>query len=758
VNDKVTKPDSSSAARFDKTLYVFCVLLGAIPCGIGGYLFYTKVWRQADNLLAEAGLAEARGDRSEAANLLGAYVGKRPKDTETLVRYAILRDDLSKSDFKARRDASYILARALGRAPDRTDLRRRLVRAALELKQLPLAEEHLQILKQSTREDADLAHLFGIYEEASGNYEDAAVWFDRACQHAPNRIDSHIQLARLLTGKIADTERGPLERKLGRSADQVINRMVAVNPGSARALMMRALYRRKFRGSVSDINADLAKAYELAPNDIDVILARASWASENRRLDEARTYLERGLVIDPKHAKLTRNLVALELQANRPGAAIRRLREAVERSPEDKYLAWTLADLLIQKGEVKESDQLVGKMRGDATLGPKRVGYLDAGLLMREGDWLNAAVLFDRSSADPELKAPANRWLLQCYKHLGDLDQQLATSQKLVGVTPRWPRHHFDYGFTLLALNRVNEAIIQFQEATKLRPQWVNAWLALARSQLLHETRRPEIDRSWTAIDDVLERTDRLFPNSVPLRIVRAETLAAKGQHDLAQTRLQEAKAKWPYRIECWLALARMAQRRGRSAEALSILDEAQLRLGNSVDVRLGRARYWAQQGGAEALNAVLDQAKFTENFSREDRRRLLEGLAVDAYRIGFPAQAERLWNQIADLEPGDLRLRILLFELASQAGNQAEMERIIGEIRRACVVPSQVAPPTEESEEPTRDPIRERLVRLTAVGSTPERTQLLETYLSEVERDQEWAINEPVAISILYLANATTP
>src|SRR5207253_6155003 len=96
----------------------------------------------------------------------------------------------------------------------------------------------------------------------------------------------------------------------------------------------------------------------------------------------------------------------------------------------------------------------------------------------------------------------------------------------------------------------------------------------------------------------------------VPL--VRAQMLLAQNQPDKAdQARavLEEACKEHPRNVELWLALADTAELRGNFEEGLAILKRAEEQhLGDRVEVRLARARYWARHknGSSGQLTATL--------------------------------------------------------------------------------------------------------------------------------------------------------
>src|SRR5262249_24726335 len=73
-----------------------------------------------------------------------------------------------------------------------------------------------------------------------------------------------------------------------------------------------------------------------------------------------------------------------------------------------------------------------------------------------------------------------------------------------------------------------------------------------------------------------------------------------------------------------------------------------------------------------------------TTKFTEEDKSRLWRGLAEAQYHVGNRQVAQRLWEELAGQprHKKDLRLRLLLFKLAQQTGDEAATGRILGEIR----------------------------------------------------------------------------
>src|SRR5439155_13952694 len=94
-----------------------------------------QVNSNATALLARASRAQEQGELELAADYLNRYLGFAPTDADALARYGLLLSDPKFA--KTPRDtyqAKAVLEKALYRDPDRHDLRRCVVRLAMDLR------------------------------------------------------------------------------------------------------------------------------------------------------------------------------------------------------------------------------------------------------------------------------------------------------------------------------------------------------------------------------------------------------------------------------------------------------------------------------------------------------------------------------------------------------------------------------------------------------------------------------------------------
>jgi tetratricopeptide (TPR) repeat protein len=179
-----------------------------------------------------------------------------------------------------------------------------------------------------------------------------------------------------------------------------------------------------------------------------------------------------------------------------------------------------------------------------------------------------------------------------------------------------------------------------------------------------------------------VNEAEQALPGTFEAALLRAELLAAQDRLEAARRVLESARDHHPKAIELWAALAGLAERQGDPAQTLAVVEEAQRRLGDTVEVRLLRAQYWAQRGGAEARAGLATLLRGADRLTRPERLHLLDGMADAYYRAGDKQEAGRLWQQLAGERHDDLRVRRRLLDLALQEGEEAAVQRLLKEIR----------------------------------------------------------------------------
>src|SRR5262249_5117173 len=151
---------------------------------------------------------------------------------------------------KARWQALEVFEHVLLRDPERHPVRRKAAALAVRAGLVDRAQVHLEVLLRAFPKDAEVKTLAGQCDEAPNDYKKAEHRFRAAIALAPTSVESYVRLAWLL--------RRHLDRPA--EADQVMAQMVAANKDTLQAYLERAVYLKKFHGSLAGAAADLHKA------------------------------------------------------------------------------------------------------------------------------------------------------------------------------------------------------------------------------------------------------------------------------------------------------------------------------------------------------------------------------------------------------------------------------------------------------------------------------------------------------------------
>ena len=147
-----------------------------------------------------------------------------------------------------------------------------------------------------------------------------------------------------------------------------------------------------------------------------------------------------------------------------------------------------------------------------------------------------------------------------------------------------------------------------------------------------------------------------------------------------------------------WVALAGLAEHRKNSGGATAVLDVAVQQAGDRVELRLARARLAVRQGHdkdgkepapdpekrKEEITTLLEKLEQGwQAFKPADQSKLLDGLAEAHYISGNLRKSRELWAKMAQLplNQADLRLRLLLFDLAMKADDKDGIDRTLADI-----------------------------------------------------------------------------
>jgi tetratricopeptide (TPR) repeat protein len=682
------------------------------------YLHGYQVRRSVHSLLDQANRAEERGQIVEAAGFLGRYLNFAPFDNETLLRYGILlADSRLAGSPPAKQRALNVVSKVLYREPDRTDARRLSVRLAMELglysEALADIQEHLLIAHPK---DGELHRMLGRCLEKTAQFSKARDAYESAIALVPAHRDAYLSLAALLrqrTADVAKSNESPAE--LHSLADAKIDALVTANPQSHQSYLIRAGYKRTYHAPRRDaavqkaIDADLAQAQKVAGDSPDVLLAIADWQRERGSLAEAIATLRRGCELHPNDWALIRGAARLQRQSGNSSGALECLQLGLKHLPNQIDLLWDLADLLIESDRGDEAAPVLVRMRS-AGIPDAMQEYLAARLDMQRKNWKEAVTLLERAypvlvdlgqQTDAgfahDLAQQAILALGQSYERMGDLDRAHRTFTRVIARYPDFIPGRLGLAWCLAAMGRLPDALDQYQQLLRLPRAPIAGWLEVARLKLLRNLERPEAERNWDEVSRALSVASEIQPPPPLVALLRAELFAAQRQFDAAKKLLVDLHPDPKSRpAVIWAGLATLEdrkcqdaatqlERKGDSSSAdklrnqgrssvLAFLDEAVQFAGDHVDLRLARARTCANLPSAEIRSQLLKWSDDVDRFNIDDRVRLWRGLASASLQADDAPGAIRLWERIANQLPGDVASRLVLFDLAAQAGNADSM------------------------------------------------------------------------------------
>jgi len=688
-------------AKTIKRLAILITVLGLITGAMIGVQRY-QLTEMAASVLAQAKLAEKTGKLSEAESLYQQHLEVVPDDTETKLQYA---DLLGKSDHPLKQqEAIGLYSDVLKRHGALTDVRRKRMDLHYKRRDFRAARSDLAILLPTdkddpellrTRADGDLLFKMGWCCEVEADDGKAATYYRAAIKTpAPERLAAYQRLAILLRKK-------PGQEK---EADRLIEEMVNSDPGNYQVYLERGRYRdlqaqaeAEPRRSqiVATAHKDFQKARELAPGVPEVVLelAKAAPTGKSGR-SQVRQILENGLNTEPKSVELYLALAGTELADGQADKAIAVLERGLMAQPESLQLHWRLAEILAQRGD---AGKLLVQIEELKRLGfPVRyinyfMAYYHAILHQYQKARQLLVQLVAEGQLDPTLALQVNLLLATCYGQLGEPQMQKEAYGRARRANSGHLGARLGYINTQIQQGDLDGAIEGYRE---LRERVPEVGTELAKLLITRNRVRPAPERNWEEVEGLIDKAAKAAPASATPVVLRAELLLARDPTKIAEARelIREARKGSPKSVELWNAEAQIsgelweaqanpASRQQKIDEALALLDEAERQVGDRVEFRLQRAQLLTAKMGPQVVPALLELAQNVNSFSKGDRRKLLDGLAVALVRQKNFEGASRLWSQLAEDDPSDIGLRLKLLDLAFQTRNKGEIEKNIAQI-----------------------------------------------------------------------------
>ncbi|WP_397571850.1 tetratricopeptide repeat protein [Schlesneria sp. T3-172] len=654
--------------------------------GLAGGLYLLHSFQMSRNSqayvrAAKRALAENRMD--VAAAYLRRYVLLAPKDPEGLILFGQLLEDSGRPD-----QAYAMMDRALKLVPDRSDVRRHLVRTSLQIGRYSEAVSQIEeyLLKENPKDAEALTQLSTCFFSLN-RFDEAERPLETAIEADPTYLKSYTMLASLR------------HERLNRASDAnlVIDQMVTENPNDPMAYYYRAQWlaerlaepksSRKLELQNADemleqAEKDIKQAIKLDPDNADIRQLAIFLAYTSNKLDELREHAEHGIRVYPTDHRFYVSLAELErMQKNTP-AAFDVLMRGVAAAPDNLPIKWSLADIAIELGKFSEAEGLIRRL-SEEKYRRELVAYLEAKSAIYRQDWLTAIDLiesFRNNLRDrPDLAKDAEFWLGMAHGETLSLNQQLISLRRSVALDPNYAQSRLELANALSNAGLLSEAIAEYEQLLTLPKAPVPAAIGLVKALLAWNLTHPA---TWDEFDKVLLRMEGEPSLQDQVALFRMEKHLAHDDVAGAEKVVAEARAKKTDSMELWQAEISLALLQSEWDKAEQLIQSANEHFGDTVRLRLIKARYVMRHRGPDTIAQLLKLAEKNSKWTDAEYRELAGGLVPLFSNAGDQVTAEKLGREIAAAEPKNLPVRLALLDIALSAKKPDLMASVLEEVK----------------------------------------------------------------------------
>ncbi len=723
------------------SLFGLAVLTG------GAYLWHGfSLRRNAKAVYDYAAQCAERKDYSTAAAQFDSYVQFCPNDAAARVRLAETYD-LAYSKLGRAQRTIELYHEALGVAEEeqKASIHGRLGELLLETRQyVAAANEAEAVLKQDPKNVRAMnLRAKALYSQArqgifQGRPGDVGASFETALSYDPGERDTAVTLARIYReepqylGEAAHARRVAEREK---TADQIIDRLVAAHPERPEVHLARYQYRLQYHLPGAD--DDLQEARRLGQENLDVLLASAealrrqaleagpaaegtagAMPDKARSLREAaRASYEKAIAVAAHDYRGYFGLGETQWELGQSQAAIDAWQRGLKAAPAATSLFdMLLAGGLVNMGRFDEAEKHLDRLakefeKLDAAHVPSEKAIFVRKYRVVRAHWLRgkdqpfkaialARTVATGSTATPqEADIALEAWLLlaDTCQSLGRWAEAADAFEKAVEIAPKSPRNRAMAAAAWMAANQPERAVRALRLALAF-DDGAEARLALAVAVFRQNVMAPKGDRDWQAVQSALADVRLAHakqPLQEPWRLALLEAEIARARADAAgrpADGVREAAA-----IYRNLKLDERTQKAllpsiALAFDRLELHDDADRTIAaweKIVALRPGPSVLGAPPGAP----ARMLRARLAASHKKYDEARRLVQTDLDKLSPAERSAAERFlvqlslvqhdWQKVrteldalTDFGPRDLDLLFAYAELAEEQKQPAEVER----------------------------------------------------------------------------------
>jgi exosortase len=693
------------------------LLVGVAMIPTGWYWHEAQQSRTVDKFLRRADQLEAAGKPSEALVYLDRYLRVR-ENVDVRVRFAETADRVVSSPLR-RLHVMEIYRETWDRAPEKIDLGIRAGEIAIELARF---DEALAIAGQlakstgksdddATKAQACASRIKALALLGRANAPDIvgseAEWkaivaaFQEAIKRNPRDIDLAVRLADIDRHRL----REPAAPKRQKTADDVIDGMIARNADRPEAFLARYVYRKSLKAAGEPVSpnadADLDKALAIGKQHPtqqrgDVLLYAGQRASDKNDRAAALAYFEQATRVQPSDFRGWLRLGEL-VSAEKTDAARTRAVDIWTQGLEsvghcEIDLVLPLSAALIQLRRFADAEEKLRPLdvalerlsepgRSLVSLG---VARLRAGAAAAKGNTMVAAKMLHselNATRDGSASAIYRTQFADAWMQLGDYYADLHFDDQAVDAYDSAGRLDADASDWRLKAARVTEhsgrpgeAAQHYRQIAEQNPKDGANWLALARASFLDQVTVGPGERNWQEFREAFKKAVDTKASGLALYLLEADYAAADGKLDQAVSVLNKALAKAPQAWELWQALAVMQERRKDDAGVKRALASLEKSAASRETVALFESRLAMEAGRLDDARKILVSALAT--LPDKDKPLVTTQLVELDLRQGKRADARQRLEESAARDPNNLQT---LDSLAQVAADERDWKAVEG-------------------------------------------------------------------------------
>jgi tetratricopeptide (TPR) repeat protein len=661
--------------------------IGTLVCSGAVYgLWRFQIERKSGWLLSEAEKAHKAGNYRDEVKHYWRYLTISPGDDDARVKYAGAYAELARQEdvtaeeihLAWRHLEQTVRDRRLGTHPEAKKLRRSLAEIFGRVGRHQDALDHLEYLIEKDPKDVDLQVLRVTYLMRSADpskaiehaykligYDAESDTFDADKATAPDKVEVYANLAGVLRVRQNEPE----------LANRVMDRLVEVNPESAEAYLTRGQY--KLTGDDADKEgaaADIEKAYELKPEDDNVLLNIAAVSAENKEFEKAREYIEKGKKLFPKDERFYQVAADIEIKQEKYKEALAEIDEGLKAiGDKGSLLMFVKANLQFNARDIPGLRQTIEDMKR-AGFPSEYPDWFEARILAAEEKWQPAAEALGRlkprlvNSPRLGLNVIEIDYLLGlCNERLGRYDLAYDYYELVVQASP-------EHELGIAGKERVNAMAGRVAEQSNTNT---------LESKINEFMKQPKEEQDWTALSAMLkEFADKRQMDEPSVKLMEAQLLIVREDFAGARKALAEANKLKPNDLFIHRAIVQLTRVDPQAGpeKALKMWDTVAIQFKDQeqalAELRLDKADILMALKKDDLRAELASLFAGIENWPVQEKVELWGGMSQKYLSLGMMDEARQYLSLAADNQPNELPTRMSLFMLALDANDDAGMKQ----------------------------------------------------------------------------------